>query len=127
MLPKPKRTSPESGQAMNDEQLIDNALTFYLAGHETTAKALTWTLYLLARSPQWSAALKEEIARVTGGAAISGEHIDGLVRVRQVLQESMRLYPPAWSLARTTAKEMESRLLWHCQNISSALYYACPG
>ena len=52
---------------MNDEQLIDNALTFYLAGHETTAKALTWTLYLLARSPQWSAALEEEVARVTGG------------------------------------------------------------
>jgi cytochrome P450 len=91
---------PESGQSMNDEQLIDNALTFYLAGHETTAKALTWTLYLLARSPEWTAALKEEIARVTGGAPIAAAHIEGFVRVRQVLRESMRLYPPVPMMSR---------------------------
>ena len=48
---------------MNDEQLIDNLLTFYLAGHETTSKALTWTLYLLACSPHWTEALREEIAK----------------------------------------------------------------
>lgn len=91
---------PETGQAMNDEQLIDNLLTFYLAGHETTAKALTWTLYLLARSPQWTEALKEEIARVTGGEPVAGDHIDRLVRVQQVLKESMRLYPPVPLLSR---------------------------
>ena len=91
---------PETGQSMNDEQLIDNALTFYLAGHETTAKALTWTLYLLARSPEWTAALKEEIARVTGGAPIAAAHIEGLVRVRQVLREAMRLYPPVPMMSR---------------------------
>jgi cytochrome P450 len=91
---------PESGQSMNDEQLIDNALTFYLAGHETTAKALTWTLYLLARSPQWTAALEEEIARVTGGAPVAAEHMEGFVRVRQVLKESMRLYPPVPMMSR---------------------------
>ena len=85
---------PESGQSMNDEQLVDNLLTFYLAGHETTAKALTWTLYLLARSPEWTRALEEEIARVTGGAAIAAGHIEQLVRTQQVLKESMRLYPP---------------------------------
>ncbi|MGZ5081335.1 MAG: cytochrome P450 [Usitatibacter sp.] len=91
---------PETGQSMNDEHLIDNVLTFYLAGHETTAKALTWTLYLLARSPQWTAAIGEEIARVTGGAAVSADHIDALVRVRQVLKESMRLYPPVPMMSR---------------------------
>jgi cytochrome P450 len=91
---------PETGQSMNDEQLIDNLLTFYLAGHETTAKALTWTLYLLARSPEWTAALEEEIARLTGGAPIAAGHIDGLVQVRQVLKESMRLYPPVPIMSR---------------------------
>lgn len=85
---------PESGQSMNDEQLVDNLLTFYLAGHETTAKALTWTLYLLARSPAWTRALEEEIARVTGGAQIAAGHIELLVQTQQVLKESMRLYPP---------------------------------
>lgn len=91
---------PETGQSMNDEQLIDNVLTFYLAGHETTAKALTWTLYLLARSPEWTTALEEEIARVTGGAPVTADHIEGLVRVRQVLKESMRLYPPVPIMSR---------------------------
>jgi cytochrome P450 len=85
---------PETGQAMNDEQLVDNLLTFYLAGHETTAKALTWTLYLLARSPAWSAALEEEVARVTGGAEVQAAHFEQLVLTQQVIKESMRLYPP---------------------------------
>ena len=97
---------PESGQSMNDEQLIDNALTFYLAGHETTAKALTWTLYLLARSPDWTAALKEEIAHVTGGAPIAASHIEGFVRVRQVLRESMRLYPPVPMMSRQAVADV---------------------
>jgi len=85
---------PESGQSMNDEQLVDNLLTFYLAGHETTAKALTWTLYLLACSPGWTRALEEEIARVTGGSEVNAGHIGQLVLTQQVLKESMRLYPP---------------------------------
>ncbi len=91
---------PETGQSMNDEQLIDNLLTFYLAGHETTARALTWTLYLLARSPAWAAALAEEIARVTGGAEVSADHVDRLALVQQVLKESMRLYPPVPIMSR---------------------------
>ena len=85
---------PETGRSMDEEQLVDNLLTFYLAGHDTTAKALTWTLYLLARSPEWAAALEEEIERVAGGARIAAEHVDKLVLVQQVLKESMRLYPP---------------------------------
>jgi cytochrome P450 len=91
---------PETGRSMNDEQLIDNLLTFYLAGHETTAKALTWTLYLLARSPHWSAALEEEVARVTGGASVTAAHIERLVLVQQVIKESMRLFPPVPMMSR---------------------------
>ncbi len=91
---------PETGRAMDDEQLVDNLLTFYLAGHDTTAKALTWTLYLLACSPEWTAKLDGEIESVTGGGPVRGEHIDKLVLVQQVLRESMRLYPPVPMMSR---------------------------
>ena len=91
---------PESGQSMNDRQLVDNLLTFYLAGHETTARALAWTLYLVARSPEWGAALEEEIDRVAGGGPVESAHIDRLQLVQQVLKESMRLYPPVPMLSR---------------------------
>ena len=91
---------PETGQTMNDEQLIDNLLTFYLAGHETTARALTWTLYLLARSSEWTERLANEIETVTGGAPVEASHIERLVLVQQVLKESMRLYPPVPLMSR---------------------------
>jgi cytochrome P450 len=91
---------PETGQSMNDEQLIDNLLTFYLAGHETTARALAWTLYLLAQSPEWARTLEEEVAQVTGGRAVESAHLERLVLVQQMLKESMRLYPPVPMLSR---------------------------
>ena len=91
---------PESGQRMNDAQLVDNLLTFYLAGHETTARALTWTLYLLSRSPEWAGRLDAEIARVTGGGDVQPEHVEQLEMVQQVIKESMRLYPPVPMLSR---------------------------
>ena len=91
---------PETGRAMDDEQLVDNLLTFYLAGHDTTAKALTWTLYLLARSPEWTAQLEREIEEVTGGAAIRAEHVGKLPLVQSVIRESMRLYPPVPMMSR---------------------------
>ena len=91
---------PETGRAMDDEQLVDNLLTFYLAGHDTTAKALTWTLYLLARSPEWTAQLEREIEEVTDGAAIRAEHVGKLLLVQSVIRESMRLYPPVPMMSR---------------------------
>ena len=91
---------PETGQQMNDEQLIDNLLTFYLAGHETTARALSWTLFLLSRFPDWQQKLREEIASVTGGAPVRAEHIGRLALVGQVIKESMRLYPPVPLMSR---------------------------
>jgi len=91
---------PETGRAMDEQQLVDNLLTFYLAGHETTAKAIAWTLYLLARSPEWSGALVEEIESVTGGAPVRAGHLERLERVQQVLKESMRLFPPVPMMSR---------------------------
>ena len=93
---------PETGTPMNEAQLIDNLLTFYLAGHDTTAKALTWTLYLLAQSPEWTQALKDEIARVTSGEPITAEHLDKLVLTQQVVKEGMRLFPPVPVMSRQT-------------------------
>jgi cytochrome P450 len=99
-----RATDPESGRTMNEEQLIDNLLTFYLAGHETTARALAWTLYVIAQAPDWAAALEEEVARVTGGHAVTSAHIEKLSLVQQVLKESMRLYPPVPMISRQCAE-----------------------
>jgi cytochrome P450 len=97
---------PESGRAMDDEQLVDNLLTFYLAGHETTATALAWTLHLLAHSPEWTRALEEEVEAVTGGAPVGAEHLERLVLVQQVIKESMRLMPPVPVMSRQAAVDV---------------------
>jgi cytochrome P450 len=98
---------PETGNAMDDERLVDNLLTFYLAGHETTAKVLTWTLYLLARSPEWSERLRAEIASVTGGGPLGAAHIERLTLTQQVVKEAMRLYPPAPLMSRQAIEDVE--------------------
>jgi cytochrome P450 len=110
---------PESGQAMDDERLIDNLLTFYLAGHETTARALAWTLYLLARSPEWSEALAGEVARVAGGGTVAAEHVERLVLTQQVLKESMRLFPPVPMMSRQVV--VDTTLEGHAIRAGSSL------
>lgn len=98
---------PDTHTPMSDKQLIDNLLTFLVAGHETTAKALTWTLYLLARAPDWQERLREEVHSVAGRDRIGPEHLGRLKLTRQVLQEAMRLYPPAPMLTRITGAPVE--------------------
>lgn len=95
---------PETGQPMDDEVLINNLSTLLLAGHETTAKALTWTLYLLARAPDWQKAVREEVAAVTGGGPVAAEHIDRLQVTTRVIKESMRLYPPVPVISRVNTQ-----------------------
>jgi cytochrome P450 len=99
--------NPETGARMSDELLIDNLLTFFLAGHETTAKALTWTLYLLARAPDYQNRILEEIRQVVGDGPIKPDHVDKLVISTQVLKESMRLYPPAPIMSRQSTADTE--------------------
>jgi cytochrome P450 len=98
---------PDTGAPMNTEQLVNNVLTLLVAGHETTAKALTWTLYLFARAPAWQEAVRQEITSVVGQAPIAGEHIEQLPLTQQVLKEAMRLYPPAPILTRLAAEDVE--------------------
>jgi cytochrome P450 len=97
-------TDPETGRSMGDQDVADNLLTFITAGHETTALALTWTFYLLALHPE--AGVVAEVARVTGGAPLGPEHVGALAYTRQVLQEAMRLYPPAPLIARSAARDL---------------------
>jgi cytochrome P450 len=91
---------------MSEKQLIDNLVTFLAAGHETTAKALTWTLYLLARAPQWQERILAEIDTVVGAHAVGAEHLERLPVTRAVLKEAMRLYPPAPIMTRLAAQDM---------------------
>lgn len=98
---------PDTGAAMTDEQVIDNLATFLLAGHETTAKALTWTLYLMARAPEWQERVRAEVAEVTGGGPVAAEHIARLAVTQRVLKELMRLYPPVPAMTRVNREPVE--------------------
>jgi cytochrome P450 len=91
----------ESGEAMDDRQLRDEAMTIFLAGHETTANALTFTWLLLSRYPQAFRELRAELQRVMGGRSPNIDDLPALTLTRRILQESMRLYPPAWIIARS--------------------------
>ena len=95
---------PDSGLPMSDEQIVDNLATFLLAGHETTAKALTWTLYVLARAPQWQDACRQEIIDAIGQTGqVTKETIPKLEITQRVLKESMRIYPPVPVMTRVNA------------------------
>jgi cytochrome P450 len=99
--------NPQTGCPMSDGQLIDNLGTFLLAGHDTTAKALTWALYLVARAPEWQERIRAEVAEVTGGGPLSAAQCDRLIVTRQVLKETMRLYPPVPIMTRVNTSAIE--------------------
>ena len=102
-----RASDPETGQVMDDQQIADNLLTFITAGHETTALALTWTFYLLSLHPEIEERLLQEVEAVTAGADLSADHIEQLTVTRQVLQEAMRLYPPAPVVVRAATQYVE--------------------
>lgn len=95
------------GGGMSDRQVRDEAMTIFLAGHETTANALSWTWYLLARHPQAAARLHAELDEVLGGRPPAPEDLARLVFTERVLCESMRLYPPAWVIGRRAIEDVE--------------------
>jgi cytochrome P450 len=96
------------GKGMSDRQIRDECLTLFLAGHETTANALTWTWYLLSNNPEKEAKFHAEVDRVySDGHTPSFEDYARLSYTGSVLAESMRLFPPAWALGRLAAEEHE--------------------
>ncbi len=90
----------ETGEGMTDQQVRDEVLTLLLAGHETTANALSWTFFLLAQHPHIEAKLQEEYQQVLNGRPAMIEDLPQLPSTRMVVEEAMRLYPPAWGLGR---------------------------
>src|SRR6266567_2023913 len=97
----------EDGSQMTDKQLRDEVMTFLLAGHETTALALSWTWHLLGQNPEAEGKLHEELDQALGGRVPGFADLQALRYAERVIKESMRLYPPAWGLARTVIKEFE--------------------
>lgn len=97
----------DTGEGMTVEQLRDEALILYVAGHETTANAMTWLWYLLDKHPKVVEKLQEEAKRVLNGANPTFEDVRQLVYTKQVIQESMRLYPPAWTMDRVAVEDVQ--------------------
>jgi cytochrome P450 len=98
---------PETGEGLSEPDIVDNILTFIGAGHETTALALTWTFFLLSRHPDIEARVLEEIRAVTGGAPLEAGQVANLTYTRQVIQESMRVYPPVAMVVRQAVEAFE--------------------
>src|SRR6266480_4205326 len=97
----------EPGTKLTDKQIHDHILTFLAAGHETTAITLVWTFYLLAQYPQVRIKLQDEIRSVLAGRAPTLDDLAKLPYLDWVLNESMRLYPPAWLQMRFVARETD--------------------
>jgi cytochrome P450 len=112
----------DAGAAMTDQQVRDECVTLFLAGHETTALALVHALFLLARHPAIEARFHDEVTAVLGppsgvpgasampsGALSASDAVARLELTRRILDEAMRLYPPAWATAREVQRSFELR------------------
>lgn len=97
----------ENGEGMSEQQLRDEVMTLLLAGHETTANTLSWTLYLLAQHPEVQSCLEAEVRDVLEGRLPEAAGLQRLPYTQMVLMESQRLYPPAWVIGRKAIKPFE--------------------
>lgn len=97
----------DDNSKLNNMELRNEVMTMIMAGHETTANAMTWTFYLLSQNPEAAAKLEEEADRVLGDREITIDDVDKLPYARQVMAEGMRLYPPAWATSRTATEDVE--------------------
>ncbi|WP_299723043.1 cytochrome P450 [uncultured Tateyamaria sp.] len=92
---------PKSGRRMNTSEMRDNLLTFIVAGHETTALTLAWSMYLVAFDQDVQDAARAEAQSVLGDRAATGADVEDLPLIRQIIDEALRLYPPAGIVSRT--------------------------
>ena len=105
MLMAATEDSAEARTGMSDEELRDEIITMILAGHETTANLLSWTFHLLARHPEIEVRVREEVVRVLGDRDPVLEDMKSLTYTRMVIEEGLRLYPPAWVFERQAIAE----------------------
>jgi cytochrome P450 len=101
------RAQDEDGSRMTAQQLRDEPLTLFLAGHETTASTLSWTWLLLAQHPRVEEKLHAELDRVLHGRTPTLHDLSHLIYTSHIVSESMRLYPPAWAIARLAIQDHE--------------------
>ena len=101
------RVRDADGNPMSDAQLRDEVMTLFLAGHETTAIALSWACYLVAQNPHIEAKLAEELQAVLGGRVPAPEDLPRLRYTEMVIKEAMRLYPAVWGIGRRAIEECE--------------------
>jgi len=99
------RVRDADGSPMSDAQLRDEVMTLFLAGHETTAIALSWACYLVAQNPEIEAKLAEELQAVLGGRVPGPEDLPRLRYTEMVIKEAMRLYPAVWGIGRRAIEE----------------------
>ncbi|MDQ3321505.1 MAG: cytochrome P450 [Acidobacteriota bacterium] len=97
----------ESGARMTDEQIRDECMTLFLAGHETTSNALTWTFYLLSQNAEAEAKFHRELDEVLGDKPLAPEDYPRLKYTENVFAESLRLFPPAWTIGRLATEAHE--------------------
>jgi len=97
----------EDGTQMTPKQLRDETMTLFLAGHETTAQTLAWTWYMFAQNPSVEARLREELRTVLGGKLPEGTDLMRLPYLHAVVNEILRLYPPAYIVARTSVERCQ--------------------
>jgi len=97
----------EQGTGMNDIQLRDEVMTLFLAGHETTSNALTWTYYLLAQNPSVEQDLVAELDQVLAGRPPALSDLPRLPYTEMVIKEALRLYPPAWGIGRRAIRDVD--------------------
>jgi cytochrome P450 len=96
---------PDTDAPISDAQVCDNMMSYLEAGHETTGSALTWAMYMLARSPTWQDQVRAEVQAVVGSGPVEARHIEGLEVTTRGIKETLRLFPGLPTMVRITTKE----------------------
>ncbi|MGH3829630.1 MAG: cytochrome P450 [Pseudonocardiaceae bacterium] len=115
-------SDPADGQGLSDSEIIDQVMTFFIAGSETTANTLAWAMHLLARHAEVEHRLHTEVDAVLAGAPASFEDLPKLELTSRVVTETLRMYPPGWILTRTTTTD--TRLGGHPIPAGSTIAYS---